>query len=133
MAIINKQQRLFTDFDLDFTKHPVTGDVAVLRNENAIKRSIRNIILTNHYERPFHSEIGCSIRHLLFNPAGPILNNTIKRVISDTITEFEPRVRIIGMEVTTEIDNNAAYISLQFVIVNTTRPINMDIVLERTR
>lgn len=133
MASINKQVRVFTDFDLSFTKHPVTGDIAVLKNENAIKRAVRNLILTNHYERPFHSEIGCNIRGMLFNPASPMLNNTIKRIITQTINEFEPRVRIVDIEITNEIDNNSLNISIHFVIVNTTKRLTVDIVLERTR
>ena len=118
---------------MSFTANPSTGDVYRLYDENAIKRSVRNLLLTNNYERKFHSEIGCQLRALLFEPASPILNTLIKRVITNTITEFEPRVRITDIRVNTELDINAVYVTLEFVIINTNNLITLDVVLERTR
>lgn len=133
MATIYTKTRSFSDLDLSFTANPSTGDVYRLYDENAIKRSVRNLLLTNNYERKFHSEIGCQLRALLFEPASPILNTLIKRVITNTITEFEPRVRITDIRVNTELDINAVYVTLEFVIINTNNLITLDVVLERTR
>ena len=133
MAIATKRQRTFSDLDLNFTAHPVTGDVARLYDENAIKRSVRNLLQTNNFERPFHSEIGSQIRALLFEPASPILNTMLKRVISDTITTFEPRVVVNSVTVSSNSDNNSVNVTLVFTIVNTVNPVTMNVVLQRTR
>ena len=133
MATATKKQRTFSDLDLNFTAHPVTGDVARLYDENAIKRSVRNLLQTNNFERPFHSEIGSQIRALLFEPASPVLNTMLKRVITDTITTFEPRVVVNSVTVSSNADNNLLNVTLVFTIVNTVTPVTMNFVLQRTR
>jgi phage baseplate assembly protein W len=133
MATSTKRQRTFSDLDLNFTAHPVTGDVARLYDENAIKRSVRNLLQTNNFERPFHSEIGSQIRALLFEPASPVLNTMLKRVIADTIATFEPRVVVNSVTVSSNADNNALNVTLVFTIVNTVNPVTMNVVLQRTR
>ena len=133
MATATKKQRTFSDLDLNFTAHPVTGDVARLYDENAIKRSVRNLLQTNNFERPFHSEIGSQIRALLFEPASPVLNTMLKRVITDTITTFEPRVVVNSVTVSSNADNNSLNVTLVFTIVNTVNPVTMNVVLQRTR
>ena len=133
MATATKKQRTFSDLDLNFTAHPVTGDVARLYDENAIKRSVRNLLQTNNFERPFHSEIGSQIRALLFEPASPVLNTMLKRVITDTITTFEPRVVVNSVTVSSNTDNNSLNVTLVFTIVNTVNPVTMNVVLQRTR
>lgn len=133
MATTSKKVRTFSDLDLMFTAHPVTEDLVRLYDENAVKRSVRNLLLTNNYERPFHSEIGSQLRALLFEPASPMLNTMVKRVIVETITTFEPRVSLSDVTVNINPDNNAAYVTIIFTIVNTVRPVTMSIVLERTR
>jgi len=133
MATATKRQRTFSDLDLNFTAHPVTGDVARLYDENAIKRSVRNLLQTNNFERPFHSEIGSQIRALLFEPASPVLNTMLKRVIADTITTFEPRVVVNSVTVSSNTDNNSLNVTLIFTIVNTVNPVTMNVVLQRTR
>ena len=133
MATATKRQRTFSDLDLNFTAHPVTGDVSRLYDENAIKRSVRNLLQTNNFERPFHSEIGSQIRALLFEPASPVLNTMLKRVIADTITTFEPRVVVNSVTVSSKADNNSLNVTLIFTIVNTVNPVTMNVVLQRTR
>ena len=133
MATATKKQRTFSDLDQNFTAHPVTGDVARLYDENAIKRSVRNLLQTNNFERPFHSEIGSQIRALLFEPASPVLNTMLKRVITDTITTFEPRVVVNSVTVSSNTDNNSLNVTLVFTIVNTVNPVTMNVVLQRTR
>jgi phage baseplate assembly protein W len=125
--------RTFSDLDLNFTKHPVTNDVSVRFDENAIKQSVKNLIFTNHYEKPFHPEIGSEVRALLFEPFSPMLSHTLKQAIINTISNYEPRVRLYDVEVLASPDTNSIYVTLEFVIVNTTRPITLNLVLERTR
>ena len=133
MVTISKIQRTFSDLDLNFTAHPVTGDVPVLYDENAIRRSIRNLLSTSNFERPFHSEIGAQIRTLLFEPAGAFFNTTLKRVISDTIATYEPRVVINSIIVNSSQENNSVFVGIVFTIVNTVNPVTLNVVLQRTR
>ena len=128
-----RNTRTFSDLDLNFTAHPLTGDVARKYDEEAIKQAVKNLILTNNYERPFHSEIGSQIRGLLFEPVTPMLNMLLKRAIIDTITNHEPRVRLTDVVVRFSPDNHDVYVSIEYTIVNTTRPIQIDLVLKRTR
>jgi phage baseplate assembly protein W len=128
-----RNTRLFTDIDLNFTAHPVTKDVTRRFDENAIKASVLNLLLTRNFERPFHSEIGSPIRALLFELPGPMFTVMMQRAIIDVINNFEPRVEIIDVRVNDASDNNAVYVTLEFKIVNTERPITLDLTLERTR
>ena len=128
-----RNTRTFSDLDFNFTAHPVTGDVTRKYDEEAIKQSVKNLVLTQNYERPFHSEIGSQLRGLLFEPVTPMLNLLIKRAITDTITNFEPRVSLIDVGVNFLPDNNSVYVTIVFAIVNTTRPVTVDLVLKRTR
>jgi phage baseplate assembly protein W len=128
-----RNTRTFSDLDLNFTAHPVTKDITRKYDEEAIKAAVKNLVLTQNYERPFHSEIGSQIRGLLFEPATPMLNIMLKRAITDTITNFEPRVRLNDVLVRVSPDNNEVYVSINFTIVNTTRPVTVDLILTRTR
>jgi len=128
-----RNTRIFSDIDLNFTAHPVTKDITRRNDENAIKQSVRNLLLTRNFERPFHSEIGSPIRALMFEPVGPMFVVMMQRAIIDVINNFEPRVEILDVSVNDSIDANAVYVTLEFKIVNTERPISLDLVLERTR
>jgi len=128
-----RNTRTFSDLDLNFTAHPVTKDIVRKYDEEAIKASVKNLVLTQNYERPFHSEIGSQIRGLLFEPATPMLNIMLKRAITDTIINFEPRVKLNDVLVTVSPDNNEVYVSINFTVINTTRPITVDLILTRTR
>jgi phage baseplate assembly protein W len=128
-----RNTRLFTDIDLNFTAHPVTKDITRRFDDNAIKASVKNLLLTRNFERPFHSEIGSPIRALLFELPGPMFTVMMQRAIIDVINNFEPRVEIIDVRVNDASDNNAVYVTLEFKIVNTERPITLDLTLERTR
>lgn len=129
----SKTVRTFKDLDLNFTAHPVTGDVTRKYDEEAIKRSIRNLLMTNNYERPFHSDIGSQIRAMLFEPVSPMMAASMKRIITNTIETYEPRAVLNDVSVTISPDNNAAYVSVVFTIVNTFSPVKLDVIIERTR
>jgi phage baseplate assembly protein W len=128
-----RNTRIFSDLDLNFTKHPVTKDITRRYDDNAIKQSVKNLLLTRNFERPFHSEIGSPIRQLLFDNPGPMFNVMLKRAVIDVINNFEPRVNIIDVRVDDYSDANEVYVTLEFTIVNTERPITLDLALERTR
>jgi len=128
-----RNTRIYSDLDLYFTANPVTKDVSRRYDENAVKTSLKNLILTSNFERPFHSEIGSPIKRLMFEPASPMLNITLKRAIIDVINNFEPRVDLINVTVNSSPDQNAVDISIEFKLVNTTAPLTLNLTLERTR
>ena len=125
--------RQFADLDLNFTPHPVTGDVGFKKDENAVKQAVKNLVLTQNFERPFHSEIGSSLRSLLFEPATPMTKEILRKTISDTITNFEPRVELIDVEIRYTLDDTAVDVRIIFKIGNTFTPIDVNLTLERTR
>jgi len=128
-----KNTRTYSDLDFNFTAHPVTGDVVRRFDESAVKNALKNLILTSNYERPFHSEIGSPIKRLLFEPATPMLEVLINRAIVDTVTNFEPRVELLNVDVVVSEDDYNVYVSIEFRIINTTQPLTLDLTLERTR
>jgi phage baseplate assembly protein W len=128
-----RNTRTFSDLDLNFIKNPVTRDVSRKFDENAIKQSVRNLILTNNYERLFHPEIGSQVRGLLFEPFSPLLQSSMERAITYTINNFEPRVEIISVQVALNNDNLSVDVTITFRIVNTERPLIVDFTLRRTR
>jgi len=125
--------RTFTDLDLNFLAHPVTKDVSTKTDEQAIKSSIRNLVLTSNYEKPFHPEIGSQIKSLLFEPATPMLPILIKKAIEYTIYNFEPRVNLINVDAVLSEDENSIDVTVEFVIINTSTPLALDLILYRTR
>jgi phage baseplate assembly protein W len=128
-----RNTRIFSDLDLNFTAHPVTKDISRRYDENAIKTSLKNLILTRNFERPFHSEIGSPINALLFEPPSPMLNITLQRAIVDVVNNFEPRVDLLDVSVLSSPDENSLYVTITFKIVNTQQPLTLDLTLERTR
>ena len=128
-----KNTRTFSDIDMVFLANPVSKDIYKKYDENAIKQSIKNLILTKNFERPFRSDIGSQISSLLFEPITPVLRATIKKTITNTIISYEPRVNLLSVEVLLSPDNNGVYVTIVFSIVNTSTPISVDLFLERTR
>jgi phage baseplate assembly protein W len=130
---MNRNTRTFSDLDLNFIANPVTRDISKKFDEKAIRQSVRNLVMTNHYERLFHPEIGSPIQSLLFEPFSPMLKVTMERAIAYTIENFEPRVRLISIDVALNPDNNSVFVQIVFTIVNTTQPLMVDFTLQRTR
>lgn len=128
-----RNTRTFSDLDLNFTAHPVTKDITRKYDEAAVKQSLKNLILTQNYERPFHSEIGSQVRAVLFEPASPMTTVMLQKSIEDVINNFEPRVLLDEVEVVPNLDNNAYSIKIYFRIINTETPIEVDLLLKRTR
>ena len=110
--------RQYRDLDLFFAKRSSDSDVNVLNNVSAIKRSVRNLVLTNFYEKPFHPEIGSGVRDLLFEIASPITSIAIAQAITDVIANYEPRAKLLSVNVREDLDKNAYEVTVTFVIVN---------------
>lgn len=128
-----KNTRTFSDIDLNFTAHPVTKDVSKKYDDNAIKQSIKSLVLTRNYDRPFHSEIGTPLSSLMFEPVSPVTAQLIKKVIEQTIINFEPRVVLTDVQVKFSPDNYSVYCSIEYRIVNTNAPQMVNLTLKRTR
>jgi len=124
--------RKFIDVDLTFEPHPATKDLMIRTNENAVKNSIKNLVLTRHYEKPFHSEIGSSVMGLLFNQADPSLIALLKREITQTIENFEPRARILNVAVNLQPDQNSLDVKVYFGLLDSTTPLMVAFTLDRT-
>lgn len=123
----------FSDISLGFIAHPVTGAVTKKTNREAVKQSVRSLILTDFYERPFRSNIGCSLRYHLFELFTPITQQQMENAIREVITNYEPRAEIIDVLVEEYVDRNALTASIAFMIKNDPNPVVLDIILERIR
>lgn len=130
---MNKATRVFSDLDLNFTANPATGDISRKYNELAIKQAVKNLVMINHYEKPFHPEIGSQVYSLLFEPFTPMLQGMLERTITNTIVNFEPRVRLLSVDVILRPDDNAVDVTIVFTIINTEKPITVNVTLQRTR
>ena len=91
--------RTYTDINLNLNLNPITNDITILTDVGAVKRSVKNLLRTQHYERPFHPEIGSAIQHLLFEDFGPITANRLRRTIEETLANFEDRVTVTSIDV----------------------------------
>jgi phage baseplate assembly protein W len=125
--------RTFKDLDLNFNIHPVKKDINTHKNEFAIINSIKNLILTNHYERPFQPEIGSNVRRLLFENVDSIVAAQLEREITEVIGNFEPRAQVSLVTASPDPDNNLYKIELEFFVINNTSPITINFLLERIR
>lgn len=134
MATIQANKvRQYKDLDLRFTVHPVKKDVTKHVDEMAVINSMKNLILTNHYERPFQPEVGCNIQRLLFENMDNITASAIQREILQTINNYEPRVIVETISVSPDFGNNSYSIGMEFYILNRTEPISIQFFLQRTR
>jgi phage baseplate assembly protein W len=125
--------RTFSDLDMGFLPNPISRDISRKFDENAIKQSIKNIILTKNFERPFHSNIGSQISSLLFEPITPMTSAMIKKTVANTINSYEPRINLLDVSVLLSPDNSGVYVTIVFRIINTSTPISVNMFLERTR
>lgn len=129
-----RNAQVFKDFNFNFTRHPVTGDIAKLTNISAVKASVKNLVMTNFYERPFHPEIGSDVRGALFEPMTPQVASRLGRNIEDVIVNFEPRAELISVIVNARIDRNAYEATVKFNVVNSeTDEQTLNLFLERLR
>ena len=130
----SRNVRQYRDLDLFFGKKSSNSDVQELTDVKAVKRSIRNLVLLNHYEKPFHPEIASGVRDMLFELITPVTAQVLARKIEDVINNFEPRARLVGVTAIPLLDKNAYEVSIEFYVVNTpTELVYLSIMLERLR
>ena len=131
---IDRNVRQWSDLDLFFSKNSTTKDVSKVTDITAVKRSIRNLILTNYYEKPFHPEIGSGVRGMLFELMSPLTAHVLTKNIENVITNFEPRARLGGVRASPDLDRNEYEVTIEFYVVNTpTELVDLTIFLERLR
>jgi phage baseplate assembly protein W len=126
-------QKIYSDLDLTFRRLPVTNDVALSYDEQAVIRSVRNLLLTGFYERPFQPNLGSNLNKLLFEPADQLTSNLIESEVRDVISNFEPRVTVNTINVTISPDENSFNLSMTFFVGNNTRATTVTLLLQRSR
>ena len=129
----NRSTRDYKDLDLDFGRNAVTNDVNKLTDVEAVKRSVRNLVLTNHYERPFHPELGCGIRGLLFENLTPIIAIQLERKVEEVLVNNEPRAAINEISARPDLDRNSYEMLVSFWVSGSTEPVTVSTFLERLR
>ncbi|HIK68115.1 MAG TPA: hypothetical protein EYF95_09115 [Flavobacteriales bacterium] len=133
MALLASKNKTFSDLDLDFDIHPSTKQLNTLVSDAAVIRSLKNLIFTSHYERPFHPEIGCKIKNSLFDNIMPSTAITIQNSIEEVVDNFEPRVDLTSIKVIAQPDENAYNVTINFFIVNEAVSRQVTFFLERIR
>ena len=130
---ITRNTRQYTDLDLFFGRK-TNNDVSKVTDIQAVKRSIRNLVLLNAYEKPFHPEISSGVRGMLFENMTPVTAVIIARKVEDVINNFEPRARLVGVRALPDLDRNAYEITVEFYVVNApTELVDLSLMLERLR
>lgn len=129
----NRNTRIYSDFDLNFMPHPLTGDVVMKYDDDSIKRAIKQLVLLNSYEKPFHPEIAGSIRELLFEPMTMNTAIGIESRVEFLIKQFEPRAELIDVVAKPDYGKNSYEVTITFKITNQLNPIEQKIFLQRIR
>ncbi len=124
----------FKDLNVTFKPHPVTGDLIVKKDDAAIKQAVVNLLMTNKGERPFQPQLGSSIREQLFEPLDTMTAAIIGESIKNCLTNYEPRIRILELDLDLDFEENGYTVNLEFVIVGREdKPSSIEFFLERTR
>ena len=123
----------YSDISMTFRNNPVTGDVTKLLDDDAIKASVINLVMTMNYEIPFHPEIGCAVMKSLFDNISTLTSINIRKSIEDVLNNFEPRVQLAGVQVNTDPDNNGYSATIIYRIINSTEQVQVTLFLERKR
>jgi len=128
-----KKDLFYSDFLINLDKHPLNGSLAKTTNENAVKQAIRNLILTDIYERPYQPQMGSKFHSLLFEPMNELTVPLLERTIEDTIRLFEPRATLRFVKVTPVEARNEYNINIVFSLVNSIGDIQLDLIIKRIR
>ena len=128
-----RSARIYKDLDLDFQKNTATKDIQKLTDIEAVKSSVRNLIKLNHYEKPFRPEIGSNLRAMLFENITPQINHAISKQIDLLIKNYEPRCRLVQLNVQPDVDRNGYRASISFFVVNHPERVEVETFLERLR
>jgi len=128
-----RSSRIYKDLNLNFEKNTVTKDIQKITDVEAVKRSVRNLINTNHYEKPFHPEIGSNLRAMLFENLTPQMNHLISKQIELLLRNYEPRVRLVQVNAQPSYDRNGYLATISFYVLNHPEPVVVENFLERLR
>lgn len=123
----------YSDLDLDMMMHPTTKGLVIKKGVEAVKRSIRNLVFTNYYDRPFRSYIGSDVRKLLFENMDPMTDIMMQQAITVLINNFEPRVNLTKVTVVSDYDNNGFNVTIEYVILEKNITVVSTLFLERIR
>ena len=130
----DRSVRKYSDLDLFFGKKSSDSDIQNITDIKAVKRSVRNLVLLNHYEKPFHPEIASGVRDMLFELMTPVTAQILARKVEDVINNYEPRARLVGVTAIPNLDRNMYEVSIEFYVVNQpTELVDLSIMLERLR
>ena len=135
-TLTNKSKRsakIYKDLNLDFPQNTATKDIQKMLDVESVKRSVRNLINLNHYEKPFHPEIGSNLRALLFENITPQISHFIGKQIELLIKNYEPRCRLVQVANMPNLDRNGYSVSISFYVVNHSEPVQVESFLERLR
>jgi phage baseplate assembly protein W len=125
--------RTYSDFDISFSVNPITGDINMVTGFNSVVQAVINLVQLNHYEIPFHPEIGGNVRKLLFEPADNITAGLLANEIKIVIGNFEPRAIVLGVYAETTADGNGYNVTVEFSVITVSDPIKITFFLERLR
>ena len=128
-----RSSKIFKDLNLDFQQNTATKDIQKLTDVEAVKRSVRNLLSTNHYEKPFHPEIGSNLRAMLFELMTPQMNHVITKQIENLINNYEPRCRLVQVHTQPMIERNGYSVQISFYVQNYPDPVVVESFLERLR
>jgi phage baseplate assembly protein W len=131
MPVRNEVQ--YRDFDITFRANPITGQLSILKNNAAVKRALRNLILTNRFERPFRPSFGSTVQESLFDNFDSLTVSNVKDAITRAIRDHEPRVQLLEVRVNASPDDNALQVTIYFRVQNQAEPDELSLVLERIR
>ena len=135
-TLTNKSKRsakIYKDLNLDFAQNTATKDIQKITDVESVKRSVRNLINLNHYDKPFHPEIGSNLRGMLFENITPQMSHAISKEIDLLIANYEPRCRLVEVNSQPAIDRNAYEVTISFYVVNHPEPVTVETFLERLR
>jgi phage baseplate assembly protein W len=127
------QTRTYSDFDISFSANPITGDLNSVLGFNSVVQSVMNLVQLNHYDKPFHPEIGGNVRKLLFELTDNITAGLIANEIKIVLANFEPRATVLGVYVETTNDGNGYNVTIEFSVLTVSDPITISFFLERIR
>ena len=128
-----KSVKIYKDLNLDFQQNTATKDIQKIEDVESVKRSVRNLVSLNYYEKPFHPEIGSNIRGLLFEQITPQISHYIGKQLELLIRNYEPRCRLVNVENMPDLDKNGYSVSVSFYVVNVSNPVVVETFLERLR
>ena len=128
-----KSVKIYKDLNLDFQQNTATKDIQKITDIESVKRSVRNLINTNHYEKPFRPQVGSNLRAMLFELISPQMNHAISKEIDLLISNYEPRCRLVEVSSNPQIDRNAYAVTISFYVVNHPEPVVVESFLERIR